>query len=268
MSTSSSPTTRDGDSFVCEYEKSNRSSCGGEGFYKEHDGKRYCVLHYPGAEKKEAFAEALQRKLDDNDFNFRGVWFPDDVSFYGFKFGAVADFSGAYFSAEADFSRAQFITGAYFSRAQFRAGAHFSRTKFSADAFFSDAQFRANADFSGAKFSAKANFFRAPFSANANFFGAQFSLAAEFSNAQFSAEADFSNAQFSAGASFLPRFLMQLSISRERGSSKKMTPAGKMQSMLLRQAAQAMRSRRKLNRLKLFLTGQVSKMASALKRMY
>jgi hypothetical protein len=71
----------DGDAFICACEEWVRDACRGEGFYKEHDGKRYCVLHYPGTEKKEAFAEALQRKLGDNDFDFGGVWFPDFVDF-------------------------------------------------------------------------------------------------------------------------------------------------------------------------------------------
>ena len=34
----------------------------GEVFYKEHNGRRYCVLHYPSTEKKEDFEGALQAK--------------------------------------------------------------------------------------------------------------------------------------------------------------------------------------------------------------
>ena len=57
-----------------------RSACAGEPFYKEHKGKRYCVLHYPGKEKSEDFARVYQRKIAAGDYNFCGVWFPDVVN--------------------------------------------------------------------------------------------------------------------------------------------------------------------------------------------
>jgi len=77
---SSSPPT-EAAAFVCDCRKLSRSSCKGLAFFKEHEGKRYCVLHYPGKDKKGAFAEVIKRKLEAEDFNFRGVWFPDDVEF-------------------------------------------------------------------------------------------------------------------------------------------------------------------------------------------
>jgi len=56
-----------------------RSACAGEPFYKEHEGKRYCVLHFPGKEKSAGFKAAFQRKLENKDFDFGGVWFPDEL---------------------------------------------------------------------------------------------------------------------------------------------------------------------------------------------
>ncbi len=53
--------------FICDCEERMRSACVGESFYKEHEGKQYCVLHFPGDEKSAAFAEALRRKLDTKD---------------------------------------------------------------------------------------------------------------------------------------------------------------------------------------------------------
>src|SRR5436189_3028170 len=60
---------------VCACEGWMRSACAGEPFYKEHEGNRYCVLHFPGKEKSADFEKALQRKLENEDFDFRGVWF-------------------------------------------------------------------------------------------------------------------------------------------------------------------------------------------------
>src|SRR5215216_7948416 len=75
--------------------------CKGLSFYKEHEGKGYCVLHYPGKDKVAAFYEALKRKLEAKDFNFRGVWFPDDIDLSEITFTTPADFSSATFSAKA-----------------------------------------------------------------------------------------------------------------------------------------------------------------------
>jgi uncharacterized protein YjbI with pentapeptide repeats len=141
MSTSSSPTTHDDDTFICKCGGLNRSACRREGFYKEHDGKRYCALHYPGREKKEAFAEALRRKLDDNDFDFQGVWFPGVVDFSGRTFSATADFSRAQFSATADFFGAQFSAAANFFGAQFSERTSFSNVVFNATVYFQATKF-------------------------------------------------------------------------------------------------------------------------------
>src|SRR5436309_13612799 len=89
--------------FVCDCEWSMRSACAREPFYKEHEGKRYCVLHFPGKEKSTAFEKALQRKLENKDFDFRGVWFPDELWFAKSEFTTAATFRGATFSAEANF---------------------------------------------------------------------------------------------------------------------------------------------------------------------
>src|SRR5262249_17464435 len=43
--------------FVCDCEEWMRTACAGEGYYKEREGKRYCVLHYPSKEKAEDFQQ-------------------------------------------------------------------------------------------------------------------------------------------------------------------------------------------------------------------
>ena len=169
-----------------------RGACAGEPFYRELEDKRYCVFHFPGKEKSADFEQALQRKLENKDFNFRGVWFPNKLSFERFEFGTKADFSSANFSAETDFRAATFS-----------AAADFHSATFSAVAVFSGATFSAAADFIGATFSGAAYFFSsATFSAAAYFRAATFSAEAYFSPATFSATADFRYATFSAEASF------------------------------------------------------------------
>jgi hypothetical protein len=179
-----------------------RSACRREIFYKEHDGQRYCILHYPGAEKKEDFKSALQQKLADKDFDFTGVWFPDDVSFENITFSAAAYFSGAQFNAVVSFSYTQFSAIASFRGAQFSAVAYFRGAQFSAEAYFRSAQFSKSVDFCNAQFSAEADFRGTQFSAAVYFNFTQFSATASLRDAQFNAEADFSYAQFRKRAEF------------------------------------------------------------------
>ncbi len=94
--------------FKCDYKDEIALACEGQAFYKEHEGKQYCVLHYPGKEKSADFDEALKSKLENKDFNFCGVWFPDNVDFRKFEFSASAYFRSATFSASAYFRSATF----------------------------------------------------------------------------------------------------------------------------------------------------------------
>jgi len=178
-----------------------RGACAGEPFYKEHEGIRYCVLHFPGKEKSEGFQQALQRKLENKDFNFRRVWFPDEVSFSSFEFGTKADFSNATFSAAAVFSSAYFNAKADFSNATFNGAAVFHSATFRATANFNGATFHGVADFGwSTNFCAGAYFISATFSSEAEFIYATFSGDAYFRFATFSADADFTFVTFSAEA--------------------------------------------------------------------
>lgn len=100
--------------FVCDCKEWTRSACEGLPFYKEHESRLYCVLHYPGKEKSSDFKAALDSKLNKKDFDFRGVWFPDEVDFDGFEFSAAVDFSSATFGADTCFSSATFSAYAEF----------------------------------------------------------------------------------------------------------------------------------------------------------
>jgi len=139
--------------FVCACEKWMRSVCASLPFYGEHKGKRYCVLHLPGTPKSLDFSKAFKTKLTAKDFNFRGVWFPDELSFDKYEFLDNVDFSGAFFNSRVFFTEAIFL-GANFNGATFAMQAYFSRSIFKAEASFDHATFQGPAYFSVARFAA------------------------------------------------------------------------------------------------------------------
>ena len=128
-------------SFSCACEDWMRSACAGAPFYKGHEGKRYCVLHYPGKEKSEDFARVYQSKIAAGDYNFGGVWFPDVVNLRDFEFKSDVEFSNATFSEEASFSNATFSAAADFS------GATFSAAYFSSATFLDEIKFSGKESF-------------------------------------------------------------------------------------------------------------------------
>lgn len=186
-----SPTTEAPAAFVCDCDSAVRSACDGLPFYKKREGKRYCVLHYPGKDKSAAFDEALERKLEAADYDFKGVWFPDEVDFFQRTFAKPANFRLATFSARVNFDSAIF-----------RASALFHSTEFGADANFDSVWFDEGAQFDAATFGAKANFDSSKFGAGAGFVSATFGAEASFDNTAFGARVSFASAAFGAGANF------------------------------------------------------------------
>src|SRR5882672_4106598 len=142
------------DSVNCQCEWLPEDGCD-EPFYKEHNGRRYCVLHYPGTDKQEQFERSLAARLDESNskyLNFVGVWFPDLVSFLGERFTSLADFSRARFNSDVEF------TESHFDEVRF-VGAHFK-----GQTDFAKTQYDGIADFSGARFEQPVSFSRATFS--------------------------------------------------------------------------------------------------------
>ena len=141
-----------------------REACHTLPFYAEHEGKRYCVLHYPGHDKKEYFRKALEDKLRRTDYDFRGAVFPEEFSdLHHADLNGRADFSGAIFMEGAEFSGTSFRT-VNFSQAEFKIFALFDDTKFGDDARFAAAEFNGLiANFSDAEFSGEAGFADAKF---------------------------------------------------------------------------------------------------------
>ena len=192
------------DILSCECPEEMRSACCAS-FYKECDGKRYCVLHYPGKEKSEDFQLAVSEKLKNNDFDFCGVWFPDAVS-PEYNFDGPVYFTGAEFSEYADFSHSEFGESASFFNTKFHGEVHFRHTKFNLATFegahfdkmaiFDDSEFKGSAFFKSAKFDEAVAFHRAKFNAPATFDKAQFDSHVKFNGAVFNEAASFQDAHF------------------------------------------------------------------------
>lgn len=177
--------------FACECDEKFRSACVGLPFYGEHDGWRYCVLHFPEfTEKIVSFDDAIRKKIDAEDYNFRGAFFPYPTSiFQDHDFGAVADFSHAILNKDPEPDVPNFP---YFSGATFNRDAHFRETRFCTGASFEGVVFEGNADFSGAVFEGPALFAE----------GVRFDKEVDFSGSRFAGEARFSDARFLHGAKF------------------------------------------------------------------
>jgi hypothetical protein len=154
--------------FVCGCDARMHSACRGLPFYKKHKSKRFCILHLPTKKNPWQFAEAIRQKVEAKDFDFQGVWFPDEIKFRGVeltnadfwaaKFNAKADFSYAVFDEEADFLDVVFNAEVIFFDARFMKGADFEEAIFGAGADFRDIGFTRTLDFSEATFKSYVKF--------------------------------------------------------------------------------------------------------------
>lgn len=193
---SPSPTTHAPAAFTCDCGRRGRAACAGLPFYKERHGKRYCLLHYPGREKSVAFGELLKKRRAEENFDFTGVWFPDDVDFQRFIFNKPAKFTFATFNSGANFQFAVFKSEAYFGCATFHGLTNFHQVNFCAGTSFYSTTF-------GAAPGAATNFIYAVFKAQAAFDFSTFMTRVDFAFATFDSEANFIHATFDAKASFL-----------------------------------------------------------------
>ena len=160
--------------FVCECDPEARSACEGEPVYHELDGKQYCVLHYPADKDNAVFQAAVDRKLSNREYNFRGVWFPAEIRFSKAEFGTNVDFVDAVFNGTVGFRKANFAKPAYFNRATFNGEVNFSQVRFREGVNFSDATFHRQVSFYYAHFNAEVDFTGTAFGDLANFYGATF----------------------------------------------------------------------------------------------
>ncbi|HJQ34095.1 MAG TPA: pentapeptide repeat-containing protein [Pyrinomonadaceae bacterium] len=129
------------------------------------------MLHYPGSEKSVAFSDVFKRKLDAEDFNFRGAWFPEEVIFRGLTVTKPADFAYATFNGKTTFIDSQFKEETSFINATFGERVSFTNTTFSAKVNFERAVFNEAAYFMLGKFNAEVDFFLTTFKDDVRFIG-------------------------------------------------------------------------------------------------
>ena len=192
-------------------EKASDVECPSEAW--EGDPEGLCFLHSRQANKDQngRFREAIKEKLDHEDFDFSGIYFPGETNiFKGYTFNQDVDFFRAIFSGRADFKGTTFSGGAYFSRVKFSGDAVFTGTTFSRGTYFLGAAFIGKAFFSQATFSGIANFPEATFSKGVFFYGATFSGEALFILATFSGNVCFKGTTFSQYVFFQHANFLQL----------------------------------------------------------
>jgi uncharacterized protein YjbI with pentapeptide repeats len=204
MSTSATVESTAQSGFVCGCKDTLRSACDAEWPNPALDGKHYCVIHFPGSEKRQEFRSILANRLKRAEFDFRGAWFPEEFSPLNFSiksFDANADFTEAVFNAPVDFLEIGFKGDAIFVGSVFKGRANFVRTKFTTASFF-EARFESAVSFTGATFSSNAIFSKATLTAKATFSDAAFGGRADFMEAAFEGNADFRFATFTGHADF------------------------------------------------------------------
>jgi len=131
-------------SFICGTEKIFLDTCKGLPRYKQHDGKDYCVLHYPGDDKVDDFIEIYKHKIAEPGL-FRLDSEDDQTEILGF------DFRGVYFPIEIDFRKKEFNNPIYFYKATFCKRVSFSKATLKNKIYLNAAVFKDSLDFDFAK---------------------------------------------------------------------------------------------------------------------
>lgn len=166
--------------FICACDVEMRSACKAELFGK-YEGRPYCIFHYPSKEKAQQFEAALETKLEEGSFDFRGIWFPSRTDFNEYQFTDDVSFISATFSEDAYFVDATFHSSAEFTRATFKGTAYFSRATFDG-VEFTETIF-CDVDFLSTTFGAYCNFISTIFKGNADFTSATFHSVTNFRSA-------------------------------------------------------------------------------------
>lgn len=207
---SDSPTPETETPFICASNPWLENECPEQEFYQEHNGRQYCIFHFPG--NKSGFWEAVNDKLKRHDFNFQGVWFPSSWDCQHAKFTKDVNFETAHFEGEVDFSGASFDGGVNFSHCSFNGGAYFHDVTFNL-ATFEGSTFRIAAQFSLTTFCDRTSFRNCKFDGGASFTQAKFVSEVDFLGTSFHRElpsgfegeidcADFARATFGGPVEF------------------------------------------------------------------
>ncbi len=170
----------------------------------------------------------LERSVFEEDVDFTGTEFNDQVSmaesrlkgyisFSGSKFGESADFSGCRFDEYADFSGSAFGEDAYFLETIFNDDINFRGSEFLRDVYYGGSIFKRYADFSEISFNRYASFRASQFEGYAYLSESHFCSDASFSATEFDSDASFMESKFEGDASFRgTQFKGYLSLMRTR----------------------------------------------------
>lgn len=116
--------------------------------------KNFCLLHDPKTDKDEAedFTKLVNSRIEAQNYNFEGVFFPKDFILEGKTFNDVFDCSNARFNGKATFNQITFKKDAVFNDAIFHNEANFTFSRFEGEAIFTRTVFENRVDFSFAVF--------------------------------------------------------------------------------------------------------------------
>jgi hypothetical protein len=169
---------------ICGYKQTIIKTCNRPLYDDKH-----CIFHSEDIERKknnfrlDFWKEFERQKEQEENYDFIGFVFPEDISF-----------EWKVFDKKTDFTRSQFSGLAHFNYAKFSEIISFAEAQFSEIVAFGEAQFLEIVSFAKAQFSKDRS--------NTFFSDAKFSGEADFSNAQFFGEADFNNAEFIGKSNF------------------------------------------------------------------
>lgn len=171
----------------CHCSPEHRIACLGDVDYL-HEGKYYCVMHYPSRNKSDDFKEALIFSIRNNYTCFQGVYFPKKIHFeeYLQQIKGTTEINKAI-----NFNKAVFYEEVFFRRIFFEKKAFFEGTIFKKTVTFNDSTFKDRAIFDSAEFHKVANFQHATFLAKADFCSTSFGGECHFNNAEFFKEVFF-----------------------------------------------------------------------------
>jgi uncharacterized protein YjbI with pentapeptide repeats len=143
-----------------EWEKhSIRFSCNNLEFYKEYDGKPYCLLHYPHKDKAIDFSKLYEEKIETEDFDFEGTLFPVAIRLADKKISSKVNFSNSTFSSSIHILDSIFKEEVSFTKAIFQGPFQFEVVEFEKPLSFSEAHFiRGETLFDKVKFKSTSNF--------------------------------------------------------------------------------------------------------------
>ncbi len=190
------------ENFVCECDEWLRSARKSEKFFKRYSNKNYCVLHYPDFDKLDAFTEAVQRKINFKNYDFKGVWFPTEFNFQNIDSQVEMDFSYAHFTKETKFSNTKFKNRINFSYAHFAEIVYFNWSEFHLETKFFHSHFVKNAWFFKTEFQKQVDFGQATFESKTFFHETNFIGEANFKSANIFGNISFKSATFQDYLSF------------------------------------------------------------------